>query len=94
MKKLFSISVFALSLFFVSCGGGGETTDPVQDSLKTEIGNRDNTISEKEKAIQDFVNAFNEISLNLDSIKMKEKIVATETSGGDVKSAAVRVGAE
>ena len=86
MKKLISISLSAFAFFILSCGGGEETTDPVQDSLKTEIGNRDNTITEKERAIQDFVNAFNEISLNLDSIKMKEKIVASETSGGDVKS--------
>ncbi len=83
----FIIAVLTSSaLFFTSCGPATEERDPVKDSLATEIGNRDNTIAEKEEAIQEFVTAFNEISTNLDEIKAKEKIVTGETSGTDVKS--------
>jgi hypothetical protein len=83
----FLLSLVAASvLLFSSCSGGGEEKDPVKDSLQNEIGNRDNTISEKEVAIQEFVTAFNEISSNLDEIKAKEKIVTGSTSTGDVKS--------
>lgn len=89
MKTLnaFIIALFTASaITFASCGPGEGEVDPVKDSLQTEIGNRDNTIAEKEEAIQEFVTAFNEISANLDEIKEKEKIVTTETSGTDVKS--------
>jgi hypothetical protein len=89
MKKInvFFIAVLTASgLFFGSCGNGEPEKDPVKDSLTTEIGNRDNTISEKEQAIQEFVGAFNEISANLEEIKAKEKIVGTQTAGSDVKS--------
>ena len=84
-KSIFSLLI-AGTIILTSCGNGGEEKDLTADSLKTEIGNRDNTISEKEQAIQEFVTAFNEISTNLDEIKTKEKIVSSQTSGGDVKS--------
>jgi peptidoglycan hydrolase CwlO-like protein len=87
MKKITIIlSIFCSAVIFSSCGNGGEEKDLTKDSLKTEIGNRDNTINEKEEAIQEFVTAFNEISANLDEIKKKEKILSNQTSSGDVKS--------
>ena len=86
MKKPFFIAVLIGTLVLTSCGGEVEEKDQTNDSLKTEIGNRDNTINEKDEAIQEFVNAFNEISSNLEEIKSKEKIVTSQTSSGDVKS--------
>jgi uncharacterized protein YhaN len=90
MKKINTliIAIFAASaLTFSSCGTGEPEKDPVKDSLNMEIGNRDNKISEKEQAIQEFVTAFNEISTNLDEIKAKEKIVTgNSASGTDAKS--------
>ena len=85
--KLIAKSLFVFSLlFYFSCGSSKPEVDPIKDSLNVEIGNRDSKITEKEKAIQEFVTAFNEISSNLDEIKVKEKIVKGNTSGVDVKS--------
>lgn len=77
----------ASSLFFTSCGGNGEKdANPLADSLSVENAKKDATISSKDDAIQEFVNAFNEIQDNLNSIKEKEKIVSASSKSGDVKS--------
>ncbi|MFN6039022.1 MAG: hypothetical protein ACK452_11190 [Bacteroidota bacterium] len=86
MKKIASILILSVTLTLFSCSNATEEQNTTEDSLKTEISNKNNTISEKEQAIQEFVTAFNEISDNLEEIKKKEKIISKETSGGDVRS--------
>ena len=89
MKTLNTLIIALLSasiIFISSCGPKEGEVDPIKDSLKNEIGNRDSKISEKEQAIQEFVNSFNEISANLDEIKAKEKIIQGNATGADVKS--------
>ena len=85
-KSLLIISVFA-SLFITSCGGNGEEEEnPLADSLSGENSNLKGALSDKEQSLQQFVTAFNEIQSNLNEIKDKEKIIASSTSGADVKS--------
>lgn len=83
------ITTIALSLALVnltSCGGGEKEGNPQLDSannVNTELSGK---LSEKEAALQEFVNAFNEIQDNLNTIKEKEKIVTTSSKTGDVKN--------
>jgi predicted nucleic acid-binding Zn-ribbon protein len=79
------ISTVILSIF-TSCNGGNEEENPLADSLSGVNSELNGQLSEKEKAIQQFVNTFNEIQANLNEIKEKEKIISTSTKTGDVKS--------
>ena len=56
------------------------------DSLAHDNTNLKVELTEKEAALQDFVNGFNDIQTNLDEIKAKEKIVTNASKDGDVKS--------
>ena len=56
------------------------------DSLSHDNSNLKGELTEKEAALQDFVNGFNDIQANLDEIKAKEKIVTNASKDGDVKS--------
>lgn len=89
MKTLKFIAIFlgilSLTLVNPSCKNGKEE-NPLADSLSGVNGELQGQLSEKEQALQEFVNAFNSIQDNLNEIKEKEKILATSTSGGDVKS--------
>lgn len=90
MKTLKLIVVAAViaasSLFTVSCGTGEKEANPLADSLANVNGNLNGQLSEKEVALQEFVNSFNEIQENLNAIKEKEKIVTASSQSGDVKS--------
>jgi predicted RNase H-like nuclease (RuvC/YqgF family) len=91
MKKVVRILAAVIILFsaiaFVSCGGTKEKeVNPLADSLAGDNANLKGELTEKEQALQDFVNGFNEIQANLDEIKAKEKIVSGNTQSGDVKS--------
>lgn len=88
LKVLSIILVFSLSgLFMNSCSkGSGEETNPVEDSLKNANGQLSGKLSEKEAALQEFIESFNEIQDNLNAIKEKEKIVAKAGADKDVKS--------
>lgn len=78
MKKLFT--VFMVAAIFASCTNK-EQEEKIkqleQDNLKLQeqIGGDANTIN-------DFVNAYNEIQYNLDSIKAKEGIITANTANG------------
>jgi len=69
-----------------SCNGGSDEENPLADSLSGVNNELNGQLTEKEKAIQQFVNTFNEIQENLNVIKEKEKIIITSTKTGDVKS--------
>ncbi|HXB42092.1 MAG TPA: hypothetical protein VNZ49_16235 [Bacteroidia bacterium] len=87
IKFIFTLSIVFTSAFFTSCKNGEEKEpNPLADSLKGDNNNLKGELSEKEVALQEFVNSFNEIQANLDAIKEKEKIVNASASGGDVKS--------
>ena len=80
MKTLKLIVVAAViaasSLFTISCGTGEKEANPLADSLASVNGELNGQLSEKEVALQEFVNSFNEIQENLNTIKEKEKIVS------------------
>ncbi|MES2761068.1 MAG: hypothetical protein V4677_02635 [Bacteroidota bacterium] len=86
--KLFLVAavITASSLFTVSCGTGEKEANPLADSLASVNGELNGKLSEKEVALQEFVNSFNEIQDNLNAIKEKEKIVTASSQSGDVKS--------
>lgn len=90
MKSIKLILVAAVlsasSLFFTSCGSNEKEANPLADSLSSVNDNLSGQLSEKEKALQDFVTAFNEVQDNLNAIKEKEKIVTASSKSGDVKS--------
>lgn len=88
LKVLSVILILSLSgLFMNSCSkGSGEETNPVEDSLKNANGQLSGKLSEKEAALQEFIESFNEIQDNLNAIKEKEKIVAKAGADKDVKS--------
>ncbi|MDF2450078.1 MAG: hypothetical protein K0R26_2582 [Bacteroidota bacterium] len=78
--------ISASSLFTISCGGSEKEANPLADSLANVNGELSGQLSEKEIALQEFVNSFNEIQENLNAIKEKEKIVTSQSQSGDVKS--------
>ena len=90
MKTLKLVVVAAIiaasSLFTISCGSGEKEANPLADSLSSVNGELNGQLSEKEVALQEFVNSFNEIQENLNAIKEKEKIVTASSQSGDVKS--------
>ncbi|MGZ3903428.1 MAG: Cbp1 family collagen-binding glycoprotein adhesin [Bacteroidia bacterium] len=88
IMKFLAVILMAFAAFAtVSCGGSKEKeANPLADSLAGDNANLKGELTEKEQALQDFVNGFNEIQANLDEIKAKEKIVTGNTQTGDVKS--------
>lgn len=86
--KLFLVAavISASSLFTISCGDSEKSENPLADSLSGVNGELSGKLSEKEIALQEFVNSFNEIQENLNAIKEKEKIVTASSQSGDVKS--------
>jgi chromosome segregation ATPase len=74
------------SLTFTNCNDEENKGNPLADSLKNANGALTGQLNEKEAALQEFIESFNEIQENLTAIKEKEKIVTTASKGGDVKS--------
>jgi len=78
MKKLLLLMLIPAMLMTVSCNKMKEENARLKaknDSLLALGFQKDTTVME-------FVRAFNEIQSNLDSIKMKENIISTNTKGG------------
>lgn len=88
MKKI--IIVLGVAIAFASCNSNKEEKEknPLADSLSGVNSTLNSKLSEKEAALQEFINSFNEIQDNLNQIKEKEKIVTGNTQGGDVKNKA------
>ncbi len=86
MKKIVIILGVSIALF--SCNNKNEEQErnPVVDSLSNVNTSLNTKLSEKEAALQEFIDAFNEIQENINVIKEKEKIVTNSTQSGDVKS--------
>jgi len=86
-KTIFLLLVLSVTIIFASCGNKeGESENPLADSLSGVNSELNGKLNEKEIAIQQFVNTFNEIQSNLNEIKEKEKIITASTKTGDVKS--------
>lgn len=87
LKLLLAIGLVLGTAIFVSCDNTKEKEpNPLADSLASDNSELKGQLTEKEAAVQEFINAFNDIQSNLDEIKEKEKIVSTSTQDGDVKS--------
>jgi len=87
LKLFLAVTAITLSgLFTISCGGSEKEENPLADSLSGVNGELSGKLSQKEAAIQEFVNSFNAIQENLTAIKEKEKIVTAHSKNGDVKS--------
>jgi len=82
IKFLFLIIVVSS---FYSCKSGEEKeANPLADSLQNVNSELKGQLSEKEAAMMEFINSFNEIQENLDAIKEKEKIITRNTSGENI----------
>lgn len=84
MKKLFLILLIAP--FWFACEDDKPVTDPVKDSLTAETNRLSGITSEQAASLDSFFRAMNDIQANLDAIKEKEKMIANDTSKGDVNS--------
>lgn len=86
MKKI--AILIGIGVFLISCNGEkeGKEKNPVIDSLSNVNTELNSQLSQKEAALQEFIDAFNEIQDNINQIKEKEKIVTNNTQGGDVKN--------
>ncbi len=75
MRKLFYLLLF-IPILALSCCNSGEIKrlQEERDSLAQIAASNDQTIN-------DFVNAFNEVEANLETIKQKEKIISMKTHG-------------
>lgn len=87
MKKYPIILIIATTLL-TACGNKQEESEknPLADSLSNVNTQLKSQLSQKEAALQEFIDAFNEIQDNINKIKEKEKIVTNSTQTGDVKS--------
>jgi len=77
MKKTFLALVIPVMLLAAGCNQGKEEIS----KLKTTNDSLVSISRAKDSMVSDFVSSFNEIQSNLDSIKMKEKIIS-KTAGG------------
>jgi len=73
---------YAVLLLIIILGAGCNRKNEEITLLKTKNDSLASLTSSKDQMVIEFVNAFNEIQANLDSIKMKEKIISRATSGG------------
>ena len=78
MKKL----IFALVIPVMMLGAGCTQQKEEVAMLKAKNDSLISITLAKDSMVQDFVNTFNDIQSNLDSIKMKEKIIS-KTAGGN-----------
>lgn len=77
MKKL----IFALVIPVMMLGAGCTQQNEEVTRLKATNDSLLTVNQAKEAMVQDFVNTFNDIQSNLDSIKMKEKIISKTANG-------------
>jgi len=84
MKKL--ILILCIAPFWFACGDDKPVTDPVKDSLTAETNRLNGITSEQAASLDSFFRAMNDIQANLNEIKVKEKMIASDTAKGDVGS--------
>jgi vacuolar-type H+-ATPase subunit I/STV1 len=77
MKKLLLVLVFPVMILAAGCNQKNEEITRLKATNDSLV----SIVSVKDSTVIDFVNAFNDIQSNLDTIKMKEKIIS-KTVGG------------
>ena len=77
MKKTFLALVIPVMLLAAGCNQGKEEISKLMKTNDSLV----SISSAKDSMVSDFVSSFNEIQANLDSIKMKEKIISKTTGG-------------
>jgi hypothetical protein len=77
MKKLLFVLVIPVMILAAGCNQNKEEIS----RLKAQNDSLASVVSIKDSTVINFVDAFNEIQSNLDSIKMKEKIIGNVTGG-------------
>lgn len=92
MKKL--ILILFIAPLWVACGDDKPVTDPVKDSLTEETNRLSVITNEQAASLDSFFRAMNDIQANLDEIRAKEKMIASDTAKGDVNSRKDRITAD
>lgn len=92
MKKL--IPILLIAPLWFACGDDKPKTDPVKDSLTAETNRLNGITNEQAASLDSFFRAMNDIQSNLDEIRTKEKMIASDTMKGDVKSRKDRITAD
>ncbi len=76
----------------IACGTESKKQTALEDSLaganvniKNELKEKEALLSNREDAVTEFINSFNEIQENLDEIKIKEKIISASSKGTEFK---------
>jgi hypothetical protein len=87
------VLIFGFLVSAVSCKDEGDTNNATTDSTATAASPKDQEIARlkqetvaKDSAINSFMDAFNTIQENLNTIKEKEKVITNTAKGGDVKN--------
>ena len=83
MKKLLFILIFFVSTFLYSCKSTNKSER--NDSLISEISELNIQLNEKDKLVENYIKTINEIYENLDSIKIKQNIVASYSANAKGK---------
>lgn len=84
MKKL--LLLLFVAPFWFACQDDQPVTDPVKDSLTQETQRLNGITAEQAASLDSFFRAMNDIQANLNAIKEKEKMITSDTTGGDVNS--------
>lgn len=76
----------------IACGTEPKKQTAMEDSLaganltiKNELKEKEELLSNREDAVTEFINSFNEIQENLDEIKVKEKIISESSKGTEYR---------
>ncbi len=84
MKKLF-FALTALTLSLSSCKNDNQQEQSLTDSLKYANEGLKMVVSEKDSSIESFIVAFNEIQENLNEVKARQKMIATNSGDAELK---------
>jgi chromosome segregation ATPase len=68
--------ILIIPLFLVACGGGSDV-----EQLKAERDSLEQLADAKDATINDFIQSFNQIEANLETIKQKENIISIQARG-------------
>lgn len=80
------IAFFITSLSLTNCKNDEGEKNLLADSLRNANGELAGQLTDKAAALQEFIDSFNEIQENLNSIKEKEKLLSNVGTKGDVKN--------
>ena len=90
MKKYLILALIP-AIFACTQGGNKQTAladslSAVNENIKNELSVKEELLSNKEVAMNEFIKSFNEIQANLNEIKEKQKIISTKSEGVELKN--------